>query len=156
MLLLSGECFVDYETRADLRQKGHELAEAAGSWLVHLYEEEGDCFFEKLNGLFSGLLIDKRQGKAFLFNDRYGVERVYWHEAKDTTYFASEAKALLRVLPELRKFDQEGVSQFLTLAARWSSELYFEAFSCSPEHQCGPLKTENVRRRDIFPRRFEV
>ena len=95
VLLFSGECFVDPETRTGLRQKGHELGQAAGSWLVHLYEEEGDRFFEKLNGLFSGLLIDKRQGKAFLFNDRYGVERIYWHETEDAVFFASEAKALL-------------------------------------------------------------
>src|SRR4029453_11827809 len=80
VLLFSGECFVDPETRTDLRQKGHELGPAAGSWLVHLYEEEGDRFFEKLNGLFSGLLIDKRQGKAFLFNDSYGMERLSWNE----------------------------------------------------------------------------
>src|ERR1700726_3862167 len=87
-LLFSGECFVDPETRAELQQKGHRLDEAAGSWLFHLYEEEGDRFFEKLNGLFSGLLIDKRQGKAFLFNDRYSVERIYWHEDEGSVYFA--------------------------------------------------------------------
>jgi asparagine synthase (glutamine-hydrolysing) len=113
-LLFSGECFVDPGTGAELKRKGHELGEAAGSWLVHFYEEQGDRFFEKLNGLFSGLLIDKRRNRAFLFNDRYGVERIYFCETKDTTYFASEAKALLRILPELRAFDGEGVAQFLT------------------------------------------
>jgi asparagine synthase (glutamine-hydrolysing) len=113
-LLFSGECFVDPGTGAELKGKGHELGEAAGSWLVHFYEEQGDRFFEKLNGLFSGLLIDKRRNRAFLFNDRYGVERIYFCETKDTTYFASEAKALLRILPELRAFDAEGVAQFLT------------------------------------------
>ena len=105
-LLLSGECFHDLETRAELKRKGHELGKAAGNWLVHLYEEEGDQFFATLNGLFSGLLIDKRQGKAFLFNDRYGVERIYWHEREDAIYFASEAKALLGILPELRAFTE--------------------------------------------------
>src|SRR4030095_968008 len=89
VVLVSGECFVDPGKRTDLRRKGHDLGQAAGSWLVHLYEEEGDRFFEKLNGLFSGLLVDKRQDKAFLFNDRYGIERVYWHETNDATYFAT-------------------------------------------------------------------
>jgi asparagine synthase (glutamine-hydrolysing) len=112
-LLFSGECFADPETSTELKQKGHELGEAAGNWLVHFYEEEGDRFFGKLNGLFSGLLIDKRRNRAFLFNDRYGVERIYFCETKDATYFASEAKALLRILPELRAFDEQGVAQFL-------------------------------------------
>jgi asparagine synthase (glutamine-hydrolysing) len=113
VLLFSGECFVDPETRAKIKGRGHELGTAVGSLLVHLYEEEDDQFFEKLNGLFSGLLIDKRQSKTFLFNDRYGLERIYFCETKDATYFASEAKALLRILPELRAFDERGVVQFL-------------------------------------------
>ena len=86
MLLFSGECFVDPEKRSQLRQKGRRLGQATGSWLVHRYEKEGNQFFEKLNGLFSGLLIDKRRSKAFLFNDRYGVERIYWHETRDATF----------------------------------------------------------------------
>lgn len=112
-LLFSGECFVDPGTHVGMQERIHQVEEATGNWLVRLYEEEGDQFFVKMNGLFSGLLIDKRQNKAFLFNDRYGIERIYWHETKDAVYFASEAKALLRVLPALRAFDEEGVTQFL-------------------------------------------
>src|SRR6266566_7948927 len=133
VLFFSGECFVDPKTRTDLRQKGHELGQTAGSWLVHLYEEEGHRFFEKLNGLFSGLLIDKRQGKAFLFNDRYGVERIYWNETKDATYFASEAKALLRVLPELRAFDRDGVAQFLTFGCTLGQRTLFRDVQLLPD-----------------------
>ena len=150
VLLLSGECFVDREMRVQLRQKGHEIGRAAGSWLVHLYEEEGDCFFEKLNGLFSGLLIDKRQGKAFLFNDRYGVERVYWNEAKDTTYFASEAKALLRVLPELRKFDQEGVSQFLTFGCTLEQRTLFRGVQLLPGASVWSFENGKCQKKRYF------
>ena len=88
-LVFSGECF-------------GRRAEA----LIDLYKNEGGEFFDKLNGLFSGLMVDRQKGAAFLFNDRYGVDRVYVHEKDDDVYFASEAKALLRVLPELRAFDE--------------------------------------------------
>src|SRR5437867_754321 len=131
VIFFSGECFVDLGTRSGLRQKGHEL-EAAGSWLVHLYEEEGDRFFERLNGLFSGLLIDRRQNKAFLFNDRYGVERIYWHKTGEAFFFASEAKALLRVLPELREFDQEGVAQFLSFGCTLGNRTLFRGVQLLP------------------------
>src|SRR6266480_8150576 len=132
VLLFSGECFVNAEMRTSLREKGHELEQTAGSWLVHLYEEEGDCVFEKLNGLFSGLLIDKRQSKAFLFNDRYGVERIYWNETEDAFFFASEAKALLRVSPQLRIFDQEGVAQFLTFGCTLQQRTLFRGVQLLP------------------------
>jgi asparagine synthase (glutamine-hydrolysing) len=150
VLLLSGECFVDPETRTGLRQKGHELEQAAGGWLVHLYEEEGNRFFEKLNGLFSGLLIDKRQGKAFLFNDRYGVERVYWIETEGAVFFASEAKALLRVLPELRAFNEEGVAQFLTFGCTLGERTLFRGVQLLPGASVWSFEKGSCHKKKYF------
>jgi asparagine synthase (glutamine-hydrolysing) len=82
--------------------------------VASIYKRVGDRCFAELNGLFSGLLIDRARKRALLFIDRYGVERVYVHEARNAVYFASEAKALLRVLPELRAFDDAGVADYLT------------------------------------------
>ena len=130
-LVLSGECLVDREVHSTLKRKGHGL-EKTNNWLVHLYEEEGERCFEKLNGLFSGLLIDQRQERAFLFNDRYGSERIYWHQTENATYFASEAKALLRVLPELRKFDEEGVAQFLGYGCTLEGRTLFQGIQLLP------------------------
>jgi len=149
-LIFSGECFVDLETRVGLRQKGHRLEGNNGNWLVHLYEEEGDQFFEKLNGLFSGLLIDQRQGKAFLFNDRYGVERIYWHETKNATYFASEAKALLRILPELRAFDREGVAQFLTFGCTLGWRTLFRNVRLLPGASVWSFQSGKCHKRRYF------
>ena len=150
VLLFSGECFADPETRTDLQQKGHQLGQAAGSWLVHLYEEEGDCFFEKLNGPFSGLIIDKRQNKAYLFNDRYGVERIYWHETEDALFFASEAKALLRVLPELREFDQEGVTQFLAFGCTLEGRTLFRGVRLLPTGSVWSFESGDCRKQKYF------
>jgi asparagine synthase (glutamine-hydrolysing) len=82
--------------------------------LLQLYERLGENWVARLNGLFSGLLIDRRRARALLFNDRYGMERIYVHETETGTYFASEAKALLRVLAATRSFDETSVAQFLT------------------------------------------
>jgi asparagine synthase (glutamine-hydrolysing) len=150
VLLFSGECFVDPETRTGLRQKGHELGQTAGSWLVHLYEEEGDQFFEKLNGLFSGLLIDKRQGKAFLFNDRYGVERIHWYETEGAIFLASEAKALLRVSPELREFDEEGVTQFLTFGCTLEGRTLFRGVHLLPAGSVWSFENGECHKRKYF------
>lgn len=120
LLVLSGECFADGQ------------AGSFGDWLVRFYEREGDQFVARLNGLFSGLLIDKRQNKVFLFNDRYGVERIYWHEKEGEFYFASEAKALLRVLPELREFDEAGVAQFLSYGCTMEGRTLFRDIRLLP------------------------
>lgn len=149
-LVFSGECFVDGETRTYLKQKGHQLGQMAGSWLVHLYEEEGDHFFERLNGLFSGLLIDQRQRKIFLFNDRFGVERIYWHETKDALFFASEAKALLRVLPELRKFDDEGITQILAFGCTLGERTLFKGVHLLPPGSVWSFESGGWHKRKYF------
>ena len=79
--------------------RGHEFTPDDASYLVHLYEEMGYDFLERLNGAFSGVLLDLREQKFVLFNDRYGVNRIYYHEDKAGFYFSSEAKALLKILP---------------------------------------------------------
>jgi asparagine synthase (glutamine-hydrolysing) len=149
-LIFSGECFVDRQIRDDLRQKGHRFESNDGALLVHLYEEEGNRFFEKLNGLFSGLLIDKRLKNAFLFNDRYGVERIYWHETRDAIYFASEAKALLRVLPELRTFDEEGVAEFLTFGCALESRTLFRNINVLPGASLWSFENGKCYKRKYF------
>jgi asparagine synthase (glutamine-hydrolysing) len=104
VLFFSGECFLDSRI-------------ADGNKLVELYQNVGEACLGKLNGLFDGLLIDKSRRKVFLFNDRFGIQRIYFHETSDAFYFASEAKALLRILPQTREFDPEGVTDFLTFGS---------------------------------------
>jgi asparagine synthase (glutamine-hydrolysing) len=110
----------------------------------------GEQFFEKLNGLFSGLLIDQRQMKVFLFNDRYGSERIYWHQTNDATYFASEAKALLCVLPELRRFDDEGVAQFLTFECTFDGRTLFRDIQLLPGGSVWSFESGQCRKRKYF------
>ena len=152
-LVLAGECFFDLAIRNQLRQNGHLFSASGGDCLVHLYEELGEKFFAELNGQFSGLLIDRPRRKVFLFNDRYGVERIYWHETADAFYFASEAKALLRILPELRVFDREGVTQFLALGSTLEGRTLFRDISLLPGGSVWTFEAGRCDRRNIFRRK---
>jgi len=149
-LLFSGECYADPAERERLRQSGHAFARAGGDWLVHAYEEQGEKFFAGLNGLFSGLLIDRRQRRVFLFNDRYGMERIYWHATPDAFYFASEAKALLRVRPELRAFDREGVAQFLGVGCPLAERTLFRDVHRLPGGALWTFENGALRRGNYF------
>jgi asparagine synthase (glutamine-hydrolysing) len=112
VLIFFGENFVDKEIVDGLRIRGHQFATHDPSYLIHLYEEEEERFFEHLNGWFCGTLIDLRTSTIQLFNDRYGMGRLYYAERKGTSYFSSEAKALLRVLPDSRAIDEKGLSEY--------------------------------------------
>jgi asparagine synthase (glutamine-hydrolysing) len=113
VLVFSGEEFPEPGTQRRLIEQGHRLDVPGPSYLAHLYE--GDPSFpEGLNGRFHGLLTDRRRGTATLFNDRYGMHRVYYHQSPDAFYFAAEAKAILAVRPELRAIDPRGLAEFVT------------------------------------------
>jgi len=111
---------------------GHFGAGPDARSLVALYEEKGDAFFEALNGVFSGVLIDRRQSKVVLFNDRYGLGRVYFHESADGFYFASEAKALLKVLPETRRLNETGFAEFFSCGCALQDRTLFYGISLLP------------------------
>ena len=136
-LVFSGECFLGSQV-------------ATGKDLIRLYEEGGQTFFEQLNGLFSGLMIDQRQSKAFLFNDRYASQRIYFHEANSDMYFASEAKALLRILPELREFDPEGVTQSLTFGCTLDWRTIFRGIQILPGGSLWTFKNGSCRKEKYF------
>ena len=100
--------------------------------VLDLYEKHGSNFVSFLNGTFSGVLLDLRQDKALLFNDRFGLGRIYVHEARDGLYFASEAKALLTVLPSSREIDQRGLAEFFSLGCVLQNRTLFRGVSLLP------------------------
>ncbi|HKQ39587.1 MAG TPA: hypothetical protein VJ063_16040, partial [Verrucomicrobiae bacterium] len=113
-LLFSGESLGDQSEIARLKAMGHQFTSGNASYLVHMYEEMGSTFLDRLNGWFSGLLLDLRRGEAILFNDRYGLGRVYCYETPSGFFFSSEAKSLLRVLPAARDLNLQSLGEFLS------------------------------------------
>jgi asparagine synthase (glutamine-hydrolysing) len=113
VLFFNGENHADKQTLDDLKRKNHHFNPWNASYLVHLYEEYGQQFFNKLNGWFSGFLLDLRDHKSYLFNDRYGMQRIYLYEEKDSFYFASEAKSILAIRPELKAIPDKSLEEFI-------------------------------------------
>ena len=64
--------------------------------LVHLYEEHGERFADRLRGMFAVALWDAERGRLVLARDRYGIKPLYYREADGELAFASELRALPR------------------------------------------------------------
>jgi asparagine synthase (glutamine-hydrolysing) len=131
-LIFTGEDFTDAPVVDALRAKGHEFSRDNASYLVHLYEENGPSFLEKVNGWFSGVLLDLRERKMVLFNDRYAASRVYFHENERGFYFASEAKALLKVLPKTRQLDLKSLGEYISCGCVMQNRSFFTGVSLMP------------------------
>lgn len=132
ILFLTGECYLDQAEINGLKNRGHDFITDNASFLIHLYEEKGEKFFESLNGWYNGVILDLSESKATLFNDRYGVRRIYFHENNDIFVFSSEAKSLLAAFPELRQIDFQGVGEYLTYDCVLENKTYFSKIFLLP------------------------
>ncbi len=131
-LIFFGQIFANGGQTKTLRANGHQFSPDNPSSLVHLYEVIGIQFLEKLNGWFSGVLVDLREKSVVLFNDRYGLQRIYYHENESGFYFSSEAKSLLKVLPELRKLDFQSVGELVSCGCPLQNRTLFRGVSLLP------------------------
>lgn len=119
-IVFAGEEFSDVDAAGDAH------------YLVAMYEKHGPSFVARLNGWFCGVVLDLRKRIAILFNDRYGVKRIYWRQTDQGLYFASEAKALLRIFPDSRSLDADAVAQTFSFGCVLQNRTLFPGLSLLP------------------------
>ena len=131
VLVFSGEEYAAARAICQLRERGHSVSPDGPSYLVHLCEDDAN-FPASLNGMFHGLVADRTTGVARLFNDRYGMHRLYYHEAKDAFYFGAEAKAIVAARPELRIPDPKSMGEFIACGCVLENRTIFKGIYAMP------------------------
>ena len=149
VLVFSGEEFPEPGTARRLKERGHTLETEAASYLVHLYEED-PTFPAGLNGRFHGLLTDRVHGTTTLFNDRYGMHRIYCHEAREAFYFSAEAKAILAVRPELRTVDPRSLGEFVACGCVLENRTLFPGIHLLPAAANWRFRNGAIERKSSY------
>jgi asparagine synthase (glutamine-hydrolysing) len=148
-LVFSGEEYSDPRTVHELRSRGHCIGSSESGYLVHLYEEDPN-FVQNLNGMFHGLIVDRTRGAVTLFNDRYGMHRLYYHESKDGFYFATEAKAILAVRPELRASDPRALGEFVACSCVLENRTIFKDIHVLPAASAWTFRNAELERKNTY------
>jgi asparagine synthase (glutamine-hydrolysing) len=148
-LTFSGENFPEPGTVARLRERGHSVDIEGPAYLVHLFEQD-PTFPAGLNGRFHGLLTDRTQAHTMLFNDRYGMHRLYYHQSKEAFYFAAEAKAILAVRPELRRIDCRGLGEFVACGCVLENRTLFEGIHVLPPASAWLFRNATLANRGTY------
>ena len=149
VLVFSGEDFSRADAERVASTNGHAKSEVRGKYLVDLAEKEAK-FPAELNGRFQGLLVRRSEGTAKLFNDRWGLTRVYYHEAKEGFYFAAEAKALLAARPELRAIDPRGMGELVSCGCVLENRSVFKNVGVLPPASAWTLGKGGVVSKGVY------
>src|SRR5438045_6119373 len=97
VVVQNGEIYNYPELRRELERAGHQLRTHCDTEaLVHLYEEHGPGFAERLRGMFAAAIWDSRRRRLVLARDPYGIKPLYYRHVGDELRFASELRALPR------------------------------------------------------------
>ncbi len=114
-LVFNGEIYNDEELREPLEQRGHRFRSRTDYEIIlHLYEEHGEAFLEKLNGMYAFALYDVPRRRLLLVRDRIGKKPLFYAMIGDRLLFASEMKSLLEVPGFPREIDPTSIDDYLT------------------------------------------
>jgi len=155
-LVFSGEEYSDIRSSHEQRsrEQASDLPESA--YLIRRYEEDPN-FVRSLNGMFHGLIADRSRGTVTLFNDRFGMHRVCYHKSNNSFYFATEAKAILAVRPELRVSDPQSLGEFAAFSCVLENRTIFKDIQVLPSASAWTFRNAELAQKSTYfePREWE-
>jgi asparagine synthase (glutamine-hydrolysing) len=116
--VVNGEIYNYRELRDDLEARGHTFRSQSDSEVVvHLYEDLGTSFVDKLSGMFAVAIWDAARERLVLARDRAGKKPLYYRCLPGGgVAFASEVHALLAGFPDLEaRPNFAAIDEYLTL-----------------------------------------
>jgi asparagine synthase (glutamine-hydrolysing) len=95
-LTYNGEVYNFRELRRELEARGHRFTSSGDTEVVlRAYEEWGEAFLERIDGMFALAIWDARSGRLLLARDRTGKKPLFYCVQDGRISFGSEIKALL-------------------------------------------------------------
>ena len=131
-LFMEGKIYGYDEEKKRLEGRHHFAFHNDPEFCLHLYEELGISFLERLNGAFVLLICDLKQRKVILANDRYGLMRAYYAVSNGGLLFAPEAKAILQDGAFKRELNTEALVAYLAFGEFWGDRTLFKEVNILP------------------------
>jgi len=116
-IVVNGEIYNFVALRDELTERGHRFRSKSDSEVaLHLYEELGEDFAARLDGMFAILIYDAKKRRVIAARDRSGKKPLYYRDLPHGVAFASEVGALVTAFPDhAPEIDLGAIDAYLTL-----------------------------------------
>ena len=98
VIIFNGEVYNYLELKDKLNHKYNFHSGTDTEVILAAYQEWGNNFLEKCNGMFSLCILDTKTNNIFCARDRFGIKPFYYYHDDDKFIFASEIKSILPLL----------------------------------------------------------
>jgi asparagine synthase (glutamine-hydrolysing) len=97
-IVFNGEIYNYMELRTQLQRQGCVFTTTGDTEvLLQMYAQYGSAMLNLLRGMYAFAIWDEQEQQLFLARDPLGIKPLYYAQANECFYFASQVKALLKV-----------------------------------------------------------
>jgi asparagine synthase (glutamine-hydrolysing) len=116
--------------------------------ILRSYQKWGQECVQHFRGMFSFALWDEREKLLFCARDRFGIKPFYYHQDGPLFYFASEPKALLPFVKDIRT-NMEALKEYLAFQFCLDGKTLFEGIQ-----ELNPAHTLMIKDGKISTRKY--
>lgn len=150
-IFMEGNVFGYDEDKKELELRGHKFEfNNDPEFCLHLFEEYGEAFVEKIDGSFVLVIFDVRKEKVVIANDRHSLRPLFYTKNRDRYLFSSEVKGILRDKTFKKEIDHEAVASFFAFGRILVEEkTFFKGIALLP-----PASIIIWERGELFVKRY--
>ena len=99
VITYNGEVYNYKDLKQEMSSEGIDYRSNTDTEVIlEYFKLHGVSMFAKLNGMFAFSVIDKKNKKAYLVRDRFGIKPLYYYKDRNKIIFASEIKAIQAIV----------------------------------------------------------
>lgn len=156
-LVFNGEIYNHKELREELKKLGHQFSTNSDSEvLIHGYEQYGEKICDKLIGMYSFVVWDKKKDKLFGARDIFGIKPFYYYNTPDCFLFASEIKAFLPHPDFIKALNEEHLPTYLSFEYIPTDETFFKNVFRLPGGHCFTYDKHGLKISQYYQIKYNI
>ena len=155
VIVFNGEIYNYLEIKNKLSNYWEFKSETDTEVILAAYSYYGFDCLKHLRGMFAFSIWDNEKELLFCGRDRFGIKPFYYFSDKDDFIFASETKAILPFLNEI-KTNKEALSEYFTFQFNLEEKTLFENIYCLKPGHYITIKKGDIKMRKYWDVKYDI